>query len=556
MRNLLRLTYVMLKGSGLSGIGSSKRKKRSRLVNALLFVFLAVYMIAIMAVSAHALYQLLQPAGLQSMLISLYLSLGVVLVFLFGVLYVISIFYHSSDVEKLLPLPLRPQEIIGAKLIVTAVYEYIFLGVLVAPALIVYGYAGGAGPGYYLMSFLVLLLLPITPLCMASILIMLIMRFTPFARNKDRFSMISGLLSLVLALGIVFASQSATNFSQAELVNIIQSGADEIARLTASIFPGTSFAVLSLVAHSGTRALINLGLLLLVAVASVAVTITVGRIFYFKGVIGLSSSAARNRKLSDREMSRLSTGSSAYWTYVSKEFLLLFRTPIFFMNNVLMNFLWPLFILIPLFSGGNEISELRVMISQLVYTGGDRGYTIVLAAAFAAACFLSGTNGVTESALSREGKLIYIMKILPLPYSVQIWAKITVGVLLSLTGTLIMYFLALYVLQPPLWFALLLFAVLPGAILSVNISGIFYDLFWPKLNWDNEQKAVKQNLNVLYGMLSSLLIAALGAVPVFAFKPGLPLASLLLIGMPLILSAIMARIMPGTAAGQFRRLDV
>lgn len=559
MKNLLHLTYVMLKGNGLSGVaGSSKRKKRmSRIANLLLFTFLALYMIGIMTISANGLYRLLEPVGLQSMLISLFLSMGVLLVFLFGVMYVISIFYHSSDIEKLLPLPLRPQEIIGAKFLVTLIYEYIFLVVLVAPALFIYGFAGDLTPGYYLLAILVILLLPIIPLCMSSVLVMVIMRFTPFARNKDRFSMISGLLSLFLALGLVFATQSATNFSQEDLVRIIQSGAEEIAGLTASVFPGTNFAVLTLAAQSPATVLANLALLILLSVLAVILTVFIGKLFYFQGVIGLGSSMARHRKLSEREMNRLSGSGSSFWTYVGKEFLLLVRTPIFFMNNVLMNFLWPLFFLIPLLSGGGgSIAEFRSVILQFVYGSGDQGYAAVLAIGFAVACFLSGTNGVTESALSREGKMIYIMKILPISYTTQIWAKIMCGSLLSLSGVLIMYVLALFLLQPPLWFAILLLAVLPGAVLSVNISGMFYDLFWPKLNWDNEQKAVKQNLNVLYGMLSSLVIAALGAVPVFLLWPGLLWSTLLLAGLPLLLIAAMSRILPRIIVSQFRQLDV
>lgn len=559
MRNLLHLTYVMLKGNSLAGFaGSSKRRqKRSRAANYIMFFVLAVYMIGIMIASANALYQLLEPAGLQSMLVSLYLSMGVVLVFFFGVMYVISIFYHSSDVEKLLPMPLRPQEIIGAKLIVTAVYEYIFLFVLVAPALFTYGYASGEGLVFYLLTLLVILLLPVVPLGMAAILVMIIMRFTPFARNKDRFSMVSGLLTMVLALGLVFASQSATRFSQDDLVRIIQSGAEEIARMTASFFPGTSFAVMALVSESLSSSLANFGLLLLAAAASTVLTILAGKIFYFKGVIGLSGSMSRARKLNEREISSLNKSGSAFRTYVRKEFLLLFRTPIFFMNNVLMNFIWPLFFLIPLMSGGGgSIAELRSMMNKFITESGDKGYSIALAVIFAVACFLAGTNGITESALSREGKLIYIMKILPVSYTVQIWAKIAVGILLSFAGTLIMYILALLLLQPPFWFAVLLFAVIPGPVLCVNLAGMFYDLFWPKLSWDNEQKAVKQNMNVLYGMLSSLLIAALGAVPVFVLGPGLLASAAILLGLPLVLSALMARFLPSVILSQFNQLDV
>ena len=54
MKNLLRLAYVLFKGGGLGSLGSdsSQRKKRGRAGSLLLFAFVAIYMIAIMAASS------------------------------------------------------------------------------------------------------------------------------------------------------------------------------------------------------------------------------------------------------------------------------------------------------------------------------------------------------------------------------------------------------------------------------------------------------------------------------------------------------------------------
>ncbi|MDF2533597.1 MAG: putative transporter protein, partial [Clostridia bacterium] len=44
------------------------------------------------------------------------------------------------------------------------------------------------------------------------------------------------------------------------------------------------------------------------------------------------------------------------------------------------------------------------------------------------------------------------------------------------------------------------------------------DLNFPKLHWDNEQKAVKQNMNVMIQMLISVVAAAVIIVPAIVFK--------------------------------------
>ena len=68
-------------------------------------------------------------------------------------------------------------------------------------------------------------------------------------------------------------------------------------------------------------------------------------------------------------------------------------------------------------------------------------------------------------------------------------------------------------LLPPFWFALLIAMVLAGAVLLPNLMGILFDLARPKLHWTDEQKAVKQNMNVLYAMGISMVLAALACVP-------------------------------------------
>jgi ABC-2 type transport system permease protein len=545
MKNLFRLAFVIYKGNGLANFAgdSSRKRKLSRVGSVVLFTFLAAYMIGIVTAASLFFYDVLAPVHLQSLVVSLFLSTGSILVFLFGILYVISIFYYASDVEKLLPLPLKADEIIGAKLLVTAMYEYIYEIVLVAPPLMVYGIRSGAGPLYFLYSLLVLLLLPVVPICLASILSMLIMRFTRFARNKDRFSLFSGLLAMVIALALVFGSQSLTSLSAGDLSGLLSRSAADIARLTSAAFPGVSFAAAALADATGWAAAGRIGLLILIAAAFLAVTMALSRLLYFKGVIGLGSSMASRRRLTEREMADAGTGGHAFWTYVLKDLRVLVRTPIFFMNNVMMNFIWPVFILIPLL-GNKGDADLGAIVAllQSSLTIDSPAVPVILASVFAAACFISGTNGIAESALSREGKLLYLMKILPMSYGKQIWAKLTAGILMSVVGTLLLVIVLAVFVHLPLWFLLLILATLPGAVLTTNLAGIIFELYWPKLNWDNEQKAVKQNLNVLYGILLGIVLAALVVVPVTAFGLTLLPTALIVCVVPLLFALILALI--------------
>jgi ABC-2 type transport system permease protein len=557
MKTTWLLAVAIFRGNSFanfSGDATSRKSRWRSLGSLILFAVLAIYMAGVSSASAFALFDLLHPAGLEILLIGLYMSAGVMVVFIFGAMYVLSVFYYSSDVDKLLPLPLRPEQVIGAKFIVSAAYEYIFIAGILLPPMMVFGIRSAAPWFYYISLILVFALLPILPLALAAILTMLIMRFTPLARNKDRFNLFATLLLLGLVMTFSSTISSLSSRAAGNLVSILSSSAENISRITTSVFPGTSFAVAALASASPLSALVNIILLALLSGIALVVMLVAGRLLYFKGVIGLSAAANRRKALSSQAMGQqIGTAGhhySAFWTYVLKDTRVLFRTPIFFVNNVLFNFLWPVFLLMPLISGGKgkELAPVLAMVTNVVSGTDQSTAPILLASVFGLALFVNGTNGIAESALSREGSQFYIMKILPMSYTRQIAAKLTVGMGMGLVGMILSFAFAFTYLKLPLWFVGLAVLTFPGTVLLPNLSGIIFELYWPKLHWDNEQKAVKQNMNVVFGIFAPLLVAGLLIAPIAYFKLNLTVAVIILTAGPLALSAalllVLRRLVP------------
>ena len=551
LRRILLLALAIIRGNSFanfSGDAQTKKKRLSGLGSGLLFFFLAAYFAFMTGGSAFALYELLAPLQVQSLLPGLYVSSSVLAVFIFGGLYVLSVFYYASDVDKILPLPFSPEEVIGAKFIVVAAYEYVFVAGILLPPLLVYGVKSHAAWPYYGLLLGVYLLLPLIPLALATILTMLIMRFTPLTKNKDRFKAIASVLLLFVSIGFSYASSSLSTRSGADLAAFFSARVEQTARLTAAVFPGTAFAVGSLTAHSTPAAFGQLALLVLFSGMALLAMLAAGRLLYFKGVIGLSHAASRGKALSSDELDRqLGVGDRphsivAFAVYMQKEFRILVRTPIFLMNNVIMNFMFPLFIAIPILGVGSQdedIRQLQALVQGLVNGTDPQAAPLLLALLFGLMVFVNGTNGIAESALSREGSQFYIMKIIPMSYSRQIAAKLAVAGALGLAGAGITLALFFMFLRLPLWFFALCLLTIPGALLLPNLSGIIFELYWPKLHWDNEQKAVKQNMNVLYGMVAALIFAGMAIAPVLVFELTLPVAAVILVGLPLLLSAIL-----------------
>lgn len=560
MKQVWRLTLTILRGSSFFSFGTDTGEREKPWKKALalaMAVLLVLYAAVASGVTAKVLFDLLSPLHLENLIPGLLISSLLSLSLVFAILYALGIFYHASDIDRLLPLPLSATTQISARILVTLSYLYRVTLMLSLPPLLVFGILNHS-PGYYYPALvLVTLILPVIPLALGLVIVFALMRLAPLTHNKDRFKSISGLLLLVLAIGLSYSFSRLSSLPEEQVAKLLATRSEQIGSLTASFFPGASQAVTILTTTQASQAVGSLLVLVLITALSVLLALAVGRKLYFKGVIGLSTAQATSRRLS-RQVLKQQLGDSpadrpgqhgrlvyrgaeaAFFTYLLKDLRILFRTPIFLVNNVIMNFLWPFFLGLPLLAAGSndpDLAQLQALLEGLK-SGQDAGAAPVLLAGFwGLALFVTGSSGIAESALSREGSQFYLMKTLPMSYTRQIAAKLAAAIVLNLAGLLLSLALLTFYLKLPASFVLLALLALPGALLLSNLSGIIFELHWPKLHWDNEQKAVKQNMNVLYGILTSVLFAGLVLTPVLLLKLTLLSTALVVILGPLILSA-------------------
>lgn len=356
---LILLTKVLLKnGFGIKANGKKKIRQIAFIfLIALCFVPVVTGLISFISM----LYDSLKIIGQEEVIISLGVAITSFTIFFFGVFYIINVFYYSDDVENLLPLPLKPSEIIGAKFLVTVIYEYLTEIVILLPLFIVYAIKSGASLMYYIYALVVFVFVPVVPLAIASIMVMIIMRFTGLARNRDRFKMVGGLIAMFGAIGFnsviqKFASRGA---DPEQLQQMFSQGKNSMVDLVARIFPGARFAALSIVNNSNINGITNLFIFVLITLVSFILFLYIGEILYFRGVIGISEMSAKRKKVSGDEIGKLSTRKSKLKACTLKELNILFRTPIYFMNCVLINFIWPIVLLIPLFTQSQDLSDLE-----------------------------------------------------------------------------------------------------------------------------------------------------------------------------------------------------
>lgn len=517
MNKLLILIKVLFKSTG-EGLIQKDKKKLPRTIGLLVLLALGFLpMVASFVAMAASSYDTLAKINQEGLIISFGVVVACLIVFIFGIFYVMATFYFSSDIENLLPLPLKPSTILGAKFVVVLIYEYLTELIFLLPMCITYGVLGHLGIVFYLYSLIVFLVLPIAPLVVAGLISMVIMRFIPFAKNKDAFKTIAGVLGLAIAVGfnIVFQKFGSSTGSQEQMVQLMMQGNNSLVDTSSKLFPTAKLAVNALVFNTETKGLINMLLFLVITIALLLILLALGEVLYFKGVIGISEAASKRKKLSKEELDQNTTQSSALKSYTIKELKLLFRTPAYFMNCVLMNFLFPVFLLIPVFSQPqilSEVGQAREFLNRPQLPG------FIIAIVCGVMIFISVANPTACTAISREGKNLFTCKFMPISYGKQIAAKVLSAIILNSIGLGLIIIIAMVFLLPPVYLLLLMIVIAVLITLFAAFMGILIDLTFPKLQWDSEQRAVKQNINVLILMLLGFVIGGITVAVIIITK--------------------------------------
>lgn len=498
--NLLTLIKLQLNVSfGFSAWKWYAKKDKKKLLGGLGIVLLVVISLAPIYFFGYlSLLRMLYNGGAMLGQPHLVLTMAVVLVSIFVLVFaiglVMSMFFFSRDLPKLIPLPFKPYEIIGSKFLVILVQEYLTVIPLLLPVLIIYGRGQGAGLYYWLAGIVVLLLVPVIPLTLVSAVILVIMRVTNLSRRKD-FLRIVGMFAIIF---VVLAFNMYVNripmMSEEELLQYFLAE-DGLVNQIGRMFPPALMATRALAAE-GITALANLGAFILVNLGGILLTLFLGDRLFYRGLIG-GEEVSTGKKLSagqlDKKMSR---HGSPVRAIAMREIKILIRTPIYMFNSVAMLLILPLLLLVPSLSGGGGLEG----ITELLQTSEIRLYVNLAGAALVGMMAIFAPAAST--AFSREGKMFWVSQTIPVPPRVQINGKIAYSFMITaLTLPLIFLFSVLGARWTPAELAVI--AVL-GFLFSFPVitSSLLIDLMRPYLTWDNPQKAIKQNLNGVLGMVA------------------------------------------------------
>lgn len=434
--------------------------------------------------------------------IMLFMHLISIFSFIFGLNVIFNVFYFSEDVETLLPLPLRPYQIIASRFTAALISESYMQVLIVIAALTGYIIAAELPWYSWITALLAVVTAPILPLVYCAVLCMLVMAFTRWIRNKDVVNRIMGIFTVLLIAGIVSCAGFVYNMDMQSLISVLASENSEILNILNGIFPHTQFIVSAL----STGNILNLLIYLGIHIFAIVIFMILAQLLYFKGVLNINQIKQTHDDSAIQTYFKKHKQSSPERAYFKKEMCILFRTPAYFMNCVLIGIVWPIFIyLVYLLQGPTHFLEQFV---ESLHGRNDESTLYYILAVSCISVLVTAANSIASSSLSREGSQFSFIKYIPMSYSAQLKVKAEVAIVLS-GGSMLLYILIAGSLLG-VNVILTLFSCLVG-ILSVSFTvslGVYMDSVNPKLIWEDELNALRGNFNIFFNMAIAMIIEA------------------------------------------------
>ena len=461
--------------------------------------------IVLYSVMVFAIYIASSALGNPEIVLLLTFLFGQLLILVFGVFYIMSNFYFSSDIELLIPLPLKPSHIVASRFAVVMINEYLTLTPVLLPPIIIYGLGTGAGLFYWIKALLLFVASPVIPLAVCSLFVMALMRVVNISKKRDLLAIIGGIAGLFIALGFnLLIQQMPKNNELDYFKNLLESSYGFI-ETVGKRFPPSLWATWGLSLPGTDGALYFILFLLVAVVLFIALLWLANRVFLYSILSGAKS--GRNRRGVDlgSDKAEYNRGSSPLRALFSKEWKLMLRTPVYMLNGVAGSVIGPA-ILIMMFIVQRNNQEFAAITR---YLENPENAMYIALGGLALMLFMSLTNSaVYSTSISREGSGFWFSRMIPVRPGIQALSKLYQGVTLSLLGITVTAILLAVFIGVDLPRVIVISVISLAASVPMASVGIIIDILKPKLEWTNEQQAMKQNMNTLLGMLACMLVTA------------------------------------------------
>ena len=479
--NSFILTRVLLKNS----LGKSKRKKLAYLGYGLL----AVYFAASVFFTTREILDTLANFRQTTYFVGLVIMLNMTLPIVQSIITSLNVLYFSKDNASLLPLPVKPRDILAAKINIILAYNLVTNFILGILPLVFYGIFTSQGFLFYPVAILTIMAVPVIPVLLGILVNMVIMYLLRNMKNKHTVQTIVTFISFIALIIFSYLIGSATADMAALAVNLLR--AEHLIETLKGIIPTLTLAI---------NAVLNQNILLTLALIAVSVAcyllvIQLCQKLFLKGMVGAlySSDGISHKKLDEKSAYK----SKSLWkSYVSNEIKIYLRTPAYVINLLTGALILPLLMVGSFyFSLKNEDSV--DVFGYIFMLFEDREILgIISCGIMAAMFFFNSYSFISMVAVSKDGRSALFTKSIPVNFYKQIIYKALPDIMMTTIVNLLIIVPLVVLFKFPLdQAAIITLLMIPYSLCHGGL--ILLDLRKPNLNWDNEVQLVKRNFRIL-----------------------------------------------------------
>lgn len=510
IKKILNISNIFLKDSfqeiNIINYNNYKLNKKSIYFWMILILFFALFFVS------QEVIKFLKPRGLSEIFLNIYFLILSLLIMFQTVLVCTNVFYFSKDIENILSLPITPIELLLSKFITLISKIYISEIIFGIIPIIIYGIYNNSNILFYFFTLIILLIFPIFLSLFITIMMMFIMKISKYIKNKDLFQIIITiiLISIIFILQYKLLGNILANNTQEKIIEQEQI-MEKILEFNNKIRESNKYLLvlnpsINCLINTNINSIIEIVKIIIIDFISLILFIVVGKYTYLKDILR-NNTYLINKKNKKINLNKKIKNNNKSKEYIKKEFKILFRNPMAFMQCI-----FPELILIITLIIMSIIlkPKLEILLSNKDFISqiGDISFDITgvcIVLGIMQILFMMSTVALTG--FSREGKNAIFIKFIPISLYKQFIYKTIPQLFINIFSIFGVLGL-LYYFIPELERKYLLFIFLLGFLLNIINSFIMLiiDLLNPKLNWDTEYALLKQNNNKIFQYIFTILI--------------------------------------------------
>lgn len=513
LKIILKLSDIFLKDS-FDNLNIINKKNHKINKKSIFLWMISILVFAIFYISQETIKFLIDK-GLSEIFMNIYFFILAIFIIFQTSLVVINLFYFSKDLEYVLPLPIKPTEILISKFISLMCMVYLFEIIFGIIPITIYGIYSNSSALYYFYEIIVLIIFPIFLSAVVSIIMMFVMKISKFVKNKDTFQIGVTFFLVLIMTGFLYGllgnyignniqldeSQDASSFIEQFAEN---NKIKEASKYFLIINPTTDILL-----NSNWSSLIEILKIIFIDLISIIIFIFIGKKTYLKDVL-INTTFLKTKKTNQAKIERKMKSKKLSNSYIIKEFKTLYRTPMFFIQCIFpvlaltISFSFLIIRIVPEFRGMLQNEDFRNYIGDLSF---DITAVYIILGIIQFFFMLSPTSLI---AVSKEGKKAYFMKYIPVSLYKQFIYKGIPQIIINLFPTIVLL-CVIHFMIPEILIKYILEIFILAILLNIinSYSMLYIDFLNPKINWDTEYEVLKQNKNKIFQYTFTVMIFVL-----------------------------------------------